>query len=621
MNISHILRARMRQLARVIAIAISLALILPESAVATGPAHGFSPVHPLKYKSGFTHFDYVNLNAPKGGTLRLGAIGTFDTLNTLRYPGRSPASRSERFNIRNLIFDTLLVKSADEPAGYYGLLAKSVEVASDHSWARFSLRSDARWHDGEPITANDIKFTFETLVKQGPPYVRQVLRGVKVSVEDKATVLIKAPHPGDRDFTGRVGMIAIHPKHFWTKHDVAKGGMTKPLGSGPYQISSIDNGKKISFERNAKYWAADHPANAGRYNFEHIQVEFYRDSTVALEAFKAGAFDLRVEQDAVRWATGYAGPSLSDGRIKMNAYTGSAPGQLMTLVFNLRRDMFKDIRVRRAINLAYDFAWTNTNLFHGQYEPVTSFFAKTRNAASGAAGDDERKLLSPYASKLPTGILDAASPTDGKPARDRRAALSEAKRLLDEAGFRVHDGVRIDPATKKPMSIKLVYLNPRLSRVLGAFANSLKRLGITLKYPSLEPVTASKTILGHEYDMAALDRWNPGLVPGTSESLVWGSALADRTPSYALSGARDEALDATIKAMSSARSLEALQTGARAFDRLLRWKQYTVPMWRSSKLWVAHWKSIALPSYNGLDLLTLTDLAWRADKTATPAGQ
>lgn len=622
MNFIHILPVQIRMwTALLVVVSATAILCVSNTGQAAEPAHGFSPVHSLKYAPEFRHFDYVNPDAPKGGMLRLGAIDTFDSLNTLRYPGRTPTSRPERFNIRDLIYDTLLVKSADEPAGYYGLLASTVEVADDYSWVRFALRPDARWHDGKPVTATDIAFTFQTLVKQGPPYQRHVLRGIEVVVEDDATILIKAARPRDRDFVARVGTIHIHPAHFWKANDVSTGGMTVPLGSGPYRVADVDASHKIAFERTTSYWAAKHPVNVGRHNFQRIEVGFYRDNTVALEAFKAGKFDLRIEQDAVRWATGYEGPALKTAQIQKQSFIGSAPGQLMSLVFNLRRPAFQDVRVRRAIALAYDFTWTNNKLFHGEYQQVRSFFDGTRNAASGPAGAGERAILAEHVSRLPDGFLKAASADEGKPVPDRRAALAEAARLLDDAGFKIRDEKRLDPVTGKPFSIRLVYLNPRLGRVFGAYAKALEKLGIDLRYPSLEPVTASKTILGHDFDMAALDRWTPSLVPGSSESLVWGSALANRTPSYALSGAKDAALDAAIGAMNAARTLASLESAARAFDRVLLWRQYAIPLWRSSRLWVAHWKSVGLPSYDGLDLLSLVDLAWRAENAKQPAGQ
>lgn len=592
---------------------VAALLLITSPSDAYEASYGYSPLHPLKYGEGFPHFGYVNAAAPKGGTLRLGAIDTFDSLNTLRYPGRAPTARPERFDIRDLIYDTLLVKSADEPAGYYGLLAKTVEVADDYGQVRFTLRDDARWHDGKPVTARDIAFTFKTLARQGPPYQRQVLRGVEVEVEDEATVLFKAPRPGDRDFAGRVGTIAIHPEHFWKEKDVTTGGMDVPLGSGPYRVAKVDAGHTIVFEREPDYWAAAHPVNIGRHNFDRIHVAFYRNNTVALEAFKAGNYDLRVEQDAVRWATGYEGPALRAGRIVKERFDGSAPGQLMSLVFNLRRPAFRDVKVRRAIALAYDFDWTNENLFHGQYQRVQSFFGDTRNAASGPAGKGERAILADYASSLPDEIFKSASPGNGKLSGDRRTALVEAARLLDEAGFKMRDSARIDPATGERFSIRLVYLNPRLGRVFGAFAKGLGTLGIELRYPNLEPVSASKSILAHDFDMAALERWTPGLVPGTSENLIWGSALADRTPSYALSGAKDDALDAAIGAMGAARTLASLETAARAFDRVLRWRQYAIPLWRAPEIWIAHSKSVTLPSYDGLDLLSVIDLAWQED--------
>ncbi|MGE0612438.1 MAG: extracellular solute-binding protein [Hyphomicrobiales bacterium] len=584
-------------------------------------AHGYSPLHKLKYDSSFSHFGYVNIHAPRGGTLKLGTVGGFDSLNTLRYPGRTPNAQAERIDIRDLVYDTLLAKSADEPAGYYGLLARSVEVADDYSWARFVLRPDARWHDGKPVTADDVVFTFTVLARQGPPYLRHVLRGVTARAEDAGAVRFTAPHPGDREFVARMGLVAIHPRHFWESHDVTRSGMDIPLGSGPYRVASADPGRKIVFERVPDYWGANHPVNAGRHNFDHVEIEFFRDDTVALEAFRSGAFDLRVERDAVRWMTGYEGPALGEGRIRKVAIDEAAPGHLMSLVFNLRRDKFKDVRLRRAIALAYDFSWINDNLFHGQYVPVTSFFGNTRNAATGPAGAGERELLEPYLATLPDRIL--MSPAPPRPAAElsRREALADAAALLDEAGFKVKDGARLDPATGEPLAIRLAYLNPRLPRVLGAFAESLSRLGIRLTYPTLEPVSASKAILAHDFDMAALERWEPGLAPGTSESLLWSSMLADATPSYALAGAKDPVLDATIRAMTNARSLEELEVAARAFDRVLRWRQYAIPLWRNPATWVAYRNTVAFPDCTGLDLKSLVDLAWHKPEGSGRAGQ
>ena len=597
-------------------IAVSLTSGITRAADVT---HGFSPLHPLKYGPDFRHFDYVDPDAPKGGTLRLGAVGTFDSLNTLRYPGRTPLSRPEGFGLRSLLYDKLIVASADEPAGYYGLLAERITVAPDYSWVRFEIRPDARWHDGKPVTARDVVFTFETLARQGPPFSRQMLHGVRVQAEGKLAVKITAARPGNRDFVAQVGQVAIHPQHFWAERDVKKGGLEIPLGSGPYRVVKVLPGRKIALERVPGYWAAAHPVSRGRYNYDRIEAEFYRNNTVALEAFKTGAFDLRIEQDAVRWATGYEGPALAAGRIKQKKLALATPGHLMMLVFNMRRPLFKDTRVRRAISLAYDFSWTNRNLFHGQYRPIASFYQATRNAASGAASPGERKLLAAHVAALPDGILDAASPDEGKPPLDARSALVEAKRLLDAAGLAVRNGKRIDPASGEPVSVRIAYTNPRLPRVFGPFAKSLERLGITLKHPPLEPVTASKVLLGHDYDLAALDRWVPGVVPGTGEFLLWGSALADVTPSYALSGVKDAALDAAIKTMTAARSLETLQTAARAFDRILRWRQYAIPLWRSPEIWLALSDRIALPPSDSLLSVSYIDRAWAVVPGATKA--
>lgn len=569
-------------------VALVFAATISLRTASAAPAHGYSPIHDLKYPPDFSHFDYVNPSAPKGGEIRIGRVGTFDSLNTLRYPGNTPA------DMRGYIYDTLIVASADEPAGFYGLLAETVDAAEDLSWARFKLRPDAKWHDGRPVTADDVVFTFETLAKQGAPYYRQVLRLFTVEKETPDTVLFRSKRPGDREFVRIVGTLPIHPAHFWKSRDAEGRSLDLPLGSGPYRAASVIAGRSLVLERVPDYWAKSHPVNTGRYNFDLVRVEYYRDKTIAREAFTAGEFDVWRERDAAQWANAYKNVKRNGIGIVRRTFTLATPGTMATLVFNLRRSPFQDRRVREAVTLAYNFEWTNRVLFAGSYKPVESFFGDTALAANGPITQAEKVLLDGKSAGLPEEAVERPGPGVRDGLTSDRAAFRRADALLNEAGFRVVDGKRIDPATGKQVAINVTFNNPSLARVLGSFARNLERLGIKLTYPLLEPTAATRKLLDHDFDLADLTL-TPKLVPGNAERLLWGSALADRPGTYALAGSKDPVLDTAITAMLNARDRETLQTAANLFDRTLRWQRYAVPLWRTDEVWIAHWDKFAHP--------------------------
>lgn len=553
------------------------------------PQHGYSPVHALKYGPGFQHFDYANPRAPKGGALRLGATGTFDSLNPLLYPGRVPQL------VRQLVFDTLLVRSGDEPAAYYGLLAETVAVSEDGARVTFKLRPQARWRDGAPITAEDVAFTFNTLLDQGPPFYRQALRLYTVSMKSPREIVFQTRGAAKRDMVRILGTLPIQPKHFWAKRDLSDHGLTPPLGSGPYRVENADPGQAVTLARDPGYWAADLPVNRGRYNFDRISVAYYRDDSVALEAFRAGDFDLRLEKTAAKWARGYDGPALRNGRIKRDVIETGTTGEIATLVFNLRRAPFDDLRVRQAISLAYDFTWTNDRLMYGLMAPVESVFGDTGFAARGPASEAERDVLAPVADDLPAALFETPDPGLRDGLTSRRAVFAEADRLLRAAGFPVKDGQRVAESTGAPLRIDLLNYDPSLIRILGPFEQNLNRLGIDLRYPLVDPASGTRRTLDHDFDMTVL-KWSPRAVPGNAESLLWGSALADRKGSYALAGAKDSALDAALEAMVTARDMDRLKTAARAFDRVLRWRHYTIGLWRKSDVWLAYWDRFGRPA-------------------------
>ena len=592
---------------------IGLLLLLTFLSVRTcsaAAAHGYSPIHDLKYPADFRHFDYVDPSAPKGGSVRLAAVGTFDSLNTLHYPGTTPD------RLRTFVYDRLMVASADEPAAYYGLLARTVEVARDLSWARFALRPEARWHDGKPITADDVVFTFRTLARQGAPFYRQVLRLFSVEKEGPLTVLFRAKHPGDREFVRIVATLPIHPRHFWEDREAGDKSLALPLGSGPYRVKSAEAGRTLVLERVPGYWAKDLPVNVGRYNFDRIKIDYYRDKTVTLEAFAAGAFDLWHERDAAMWSTQFRRAERDGRRMVRRTYRLQTPGNAALLVFNLRRPAFRDRRVRQAIALAYNFDWTNRTIFHGLYKPVGSFYGETALGASGPIEQVEKAILGDGIEGLPQEALGAPGPKLRDGMADDRQAFRKASALLNAAGYGIVDGVRRHRDTGQPLRIAVAYDNPALVRVLGPFSRNLERLGIALSYPSLEPVSARRKLLDHEFDMAYL-AWSPRLVAGNAERLLWGSALARRKGTYALAGAEDKVLDTAIAAMLKAKTWANLQTAARLFDRTLRWRRYAVPLWRTDEVWLAHWDGFGRPKTTPGYYPSFVDRWWSTKKHLT----
>lgn len=518
--------------------------------------------------------------------MRIGRVGQFDSTNTLHYPGTTASDL-------RLVYDTLLTPAADEPASYYALLAEGVQVSDDLTTARFRIDDRARWHDGQPVTSADVVFTFQTLKSQGAPYYRQALRHISVAAEGERVVTFTNAHAGQREFVGTVATLPIHPRHYWEDDGVGDVSARIPLGSGPYRVASVDIAKGLVLERVADYWGRDLPVNRGRWNFDTIRVGYYRDNSVALQAFLKGDLDLREERSARDWAGGYTNEAVRRGDIVMSRFAAPGMGRIQSLIFNLRRPLFQDIRVRRALAIAFDADWVRKNLFSGLYGRADSMYAQTRFAARGAADARVRALLEPFAESLPEGIFGpdvlAREQFEG-----RRQRLARADELLRQAGFEVRDGRRIDPATGKPVQIEVVHLEPQVSRVLSPYAEALEKLGIRLIVRSLEPVTARRRMLDHDFDMTVYG-WAPSSMPGRAERLLWHSALARRAGSYALAGAEDAALDAAIEAMGAARSMDVLEPAARAFDRVLRARRYVIPMWRSDATWIAHARDLAHP--------------------------
>ena len=551
-----------------------------------GFGHAYSPLGAIKYPPGFRSFDYVNVNAPKGGTMRLARIGAFDTANTLTYPGLPPA------DVR-VIYDRLIVASADERASYYGMLARGLQVSDDFTRIAFLLHPDARWHDGRPLRAQDVQFTFDMLKAEGAPFYRQAFRPLSVIAESETRVVFVNERVDDRDVLRRIATIPIHPAHFWeSPAEIAESRI--PLGSGPYRIASIDAPRRLVLERVPDYWGEDLPVNRGRWNPDTLVFDYFRDASVALQAFKADDYDIRFEDNPTRWQTGYSGPAVSSGAIQRSETPDRVVGALHGVVFNMRRPFLSDRRVRMALSLAYDFDAVNRTLFGGALQPFESVFGETQLAAEGPASGEEASLIRAAGGPLPTAVLETPDPLGGLPQPGSREALSEATRLFNEAGYTYADGRLTDPESGRAIELRLISPNPLYDRPLTWLDRAWERIGIRLIRVQADPASASRQMLDRDFDLATLS-WSPAPLPGTAERLLWHSDLASQDGSYALSGIRDPALDSAIEALEKARTMDALRTAAHAFDRVFRQLMPMLPLWRSNTIRLAWWDRFGRP--------------------------
>ena len=568
-----------------------MAALAPSVSLASRPPpafrHGYSPLGVLKYAPGFSAFDYVNANAPKGGTMRLARIGAFDTVDTLHYPGRPPA------DVR-LVYDRLIVASDDETAGYYGLLADAIAVADDFSIVAVRLNDAAHWQDGRPVSAEDVVFTFETLKTDGAPFYRQAFRTLTIRADARDRVTFLNDRPGDRDVIRRIATIPIHPAHVWRDRPSASA-VDRPVGSGPYRVAEVNAPRRLVLDRVADYWGAGLAVNKGRWNFDRLIFDYYRDADVALQAFTADAYDLRVEDSPARWRSGYTGPALSAGNIQRTESPSATAGTLHGIVFNLRRSPLADRRVRLALTLAYDFDALNRTLFAGAYQPLDSVFGGTDLAAQGRTLDGERAILAAAGEALPAAMLADPDPLAGLPPAGSRAALAEASRLLDEAGYPIEDGQRRAAAGGAPLVFSLVSPDPLYDGALTWIARAWERLGLGVSRVQADPASAARRLLDHNFDLATLS-WSPARLPGTAERLLWHSDLAESAGSYALSGIASPVLDAAIESLGSARTAASLTAAGRAFDRVFRHALVMLPLWREDTTRLAWWNRFDRPA-------------------------
>lgn len=551
--------------------------------------HALSPFGDVKYPPNFDHFEYVNPNAPKGGVLRQHDVGTFDSLNGFILKGR-PAQGI------NVIYDTLLEASSDEPFSRYGLLAEKVMVTPDQRSVHFKLRPEARWHDGEPITADDVVFSFNILMEKGHPLYAQTYRDVeKVEALSPQEVRFSFKTNENRELPLLVGELPIIPKHFWIDKDFTRSGTAIiPLGSGAYRIGKFAPGRSIEFERVPDYWGKDLPLNRGRNNFDKMTIDYYRDATVALEAFKAGAYDLRLENVARDWARAYNFPAMREGRARKETILHAIPTGMQAFVFNTRRPLFSDVRVREALSLAYDFEWANKTLFFSLYTRTQSYFSNSFYASTGKPLGKELAMLEPYRNQLPARVFDTqflTSKTDGS--GFNRDNLLEARDLLKAAGWNIKDGKLVNEKGEI-FTFQVLLSAPNFERVLAPFLKNLQRLGIQATMRTVDSSQYQKRLENYDYDMV-MHVFGQSLFPGNEQLAYWHSSRADIPGGVNIAGIKNPVVDALTEKLVTAQDLETLIDSARALDRVLLWNFYVIPNWHSRNFRIAYWNKFGRP--------------------------
>jgi peptide/nickel transport system substrate-binding protein len=544
----------------------------------------------------FHHMPYANPEAPKGGRLAWGILGTFDSLNPLIVRGLAVQQ------IRGFVVESLMARGNDEAFTLYGLLAKSVETDDARSYVTFHLDPRARFSDGKPVLAEDVLFSWALLRDKGRPNHRQYYAKVaKAESSDPLTVRFDLAGANDRELPLILGLMPVLPKHAVDPATFEETTMTGPIGSGPYRVGAVKPGSSVTLTRNPDYWGRDLPVNRGLYNFDEIRLDFYREANGQFEAFKRGLYDFRVETEPLRWHDGYDFPAVRDGEVIRDTVRTGMPQPSEFLVFNTRRPVFADIRVRQALTLLFDFEWINRNYFFGLYARAGGYFAGSELSAYGRAADArERELLKQSGAQIPPDILDGnyRLPASDGSGRDR-TALRSALKLLSEAGFDLDGTVLRQRATKAPFSFEILVTTRDQERIALAYQRDLKRAGIEASVRAVDPVQFDQRRLGYEFDMLQ-NRWDQSLSPGNEQSFYWGSQAADIPGTRNYMGAKDPAIDALIAALLEARERPAFISAVRALDRTLMSGFYAIPLFNVAEQWIARWNRIERPATSAL---------------------
>jgi microcin C transport system substrate-binding protein len=586
----HLMREALMHAVAALAIVV-MAVAGPVGSAVAEPkvSHGLTLLDDLKYPPDFKQLDYVNPNAPKGGTLRMYSIGSFDSFNPYitkgdAAPGPTPVN------------EPLATSPPDEISSEYGLIAESVEVPEDLTYVVYNLRKEAKFHDGHPITADDVIFSLDLLKTKGTPiyrfYYANISRAEKLGPHK---VKFHFSGPPNRELPQITGQIPVLPKHYWEKREFDKTTLEPPLGSGPYKVARFEPGRYVEYERVKDYWGKDLPINRGRFNFDTVRIDMYRDQTVALEAFKAQLYDFRRENSAKDWATGYDFPGMKQGLAKKENVPTADPTGMQAFAFNLRREKFRDRNVRWALAHAFDFEWANAALFYGQYARTNSYFSNSELAAREPPSAEELALLEPFRGKVPDEVFTKVyEPPKSDASGANRENLRQAVQLLRSAGWAIKDNKLIDPKTGRPLEIEFLLNSPQFERIISPFMEQLKRLGVQGRIRTVDPAQYINRVRDFDFDVI-VQTFPQSESPGNEQRDFWSSAAADRPGSRNYIGIKDPVVDALVEKVVEAPDRKSLVVATRALDRVLLWNHYVIPQWHLRTDRIAYWDKFSRP--------------------------
>lgn len=585
-------------------------------------SHGIAMHGQPKYPADFKHFDYANPNAPKGGSIKLAvnSSGGFDSLNPFIFKGVSAAGMGA------YLYETLTLHSEDEAFTEYGLIADSIEWPADRSWVIYHINPRARFHDGHAIDAEDVVYTFELLTQKGHPFYASYYKNVKkVEAISNDRVKFSFEAGDNRELALIVGQLPVLPKHYWQAHDFSKTTLEPPLGSGPYKISKVDAGRSITYERVKNYWGKDLNVNVGRYNFDQIHFDYYRDNTIALEAFKAGEYDFRTENTSRNWATAYTGPAFDKGQIIKEEIRHYNPTGMQGFVMNSRRWPFTDPKVRQALAYAFDFEWTNKQLFYGAYARNNSYFTNSELASSGTPKGAELKLLEPFRDQLPPEVFNTEyqpPKTDGS--GRIRGNLRTAIKLLKEAGWKIANKQLIETKTGKAFEFTILLASADFQRVVLPFTQNLQKLGIKADIRLMDTQQYINQVRSYDFDMI-VHTYSQSSSPGNEQHSFWHSSTVDTPSGRNLAGVNHPVVDQLVDLVISAPNRESLVTRTRALDRVLLWNHYVIPHFHTQSFRVAYWNRFSKPAISpryalGFDNWWIDPLKQKALDRATGRG-
>ncbi len=554
---------------------------------ATPWVHALSMYGDFKYPEKFTHFQYTNPNAPKGGVFKQASIGSFDSLNPFIVKGNAAAGI-------NMIYDSLLKQSSDEPFSGYGLIAKKVKVAKDFSSVSFLINGNARFHDGKSIQASDVKFSFELLVEKGAPHFRSYYSGVKeVVVDNPLQVTFYFKESGNRELPLIIGQIPILPEHYWLDKDFSKSSLAIPIGSGAYQVGSFQASKRITYQRVKDYWAKDLPVNKGLFNFDTMIFDYYRDDSVAFEAFKSGAFDYRLESSSKRWATGYSGDNFASGKIVTYKIDDKNPQGMQGFWFNLRKEKFKDVNVREALSLLFDFEWANKTLFYGAYTRINSFYAGSELATGREISLPEIAILSPYKASLSNAVFDPIDFPKTNADGNVRLQMRKAVKLLSSAGYQLKDS-KMQNKNGEQLSFEFLLYSKDFERVVHPFRRNLQRIGIKTSIRLVDVSQFINRLNSFDFDLVSM-RKGQSISPGNEQLGYWGCDSSMQVGTANWAGVCSPVIDKLVTKLIMSDTREELVNTTKALDRVLLAQHMVIPQWYLPAYRIAYWDKFSRP--------------------------